>query len=406
MEIAGGIIRLYHLLIPIVVISLYKYIPRALNNGVGRSLLAFMIANIIAALFSQAPGSALASLSLLSANMGIALAISLILISGRLQVQDFIRIALKVAIVSVIWSVLQVSVYKLSGFSLALSEPQSLQVVAGFGTGFRTEANTFAKYLNSIFLLVFPTLLYTKEWKKSFSIAGLLFLGMLVCLTRSALYGLSVTLAYAYFWYVISRRGRLLAPKPVMFIFLALLSLAAFSLVVGGFNDYSAHKLEKFFDSDEILEGGSSGFRLMSQAVLIEAFLNSIKTIVIGNGWGQVIFDFGGIEYQAGGGELITVLAYGGIISSIFYFLYQLKAINSAKKLAIFYGGDRRSAIFEGVMFSIVGLFVTGQINGAMIAPEYWSIFGVAIYCGHLSNLTQSEILASNFVQKSRLSLI
>jgi hypothetical protein len=101
----------------------------------------------------------------------------------------------------------------------------------------------------------------------------------------------------------------------------------------------------------------------------------------IGNGWGQVYFDYAGEQLQAGGAEFLTALAYGGILSGIFYLIYSFVAINVSRKLLKVYPKD--SANYEGMMFAVVGSMITGQINGAMIAPEYWMMYGIAIYFGY-----------------------
>jgi hypothetical protein len=61
--------------------------------------------------------------------------------------------------------------------------------------------------------------------------------------------------------------------------------------------------------------------------------------------------------------------------------------------LAIIYNNDFLARIFEGFMFAVLGLLVTGQINGSQIAPEYWLVFGVAIYCDwKCRELTKSRL--------------
>jgi ABC-type glucose/galactose transport system permease subunit len=157
--------------------------------------------------------------------------------------------------------------------------------------------------------------------------------------------------------------------------------LLIFSALAGDFNEYAVHKITTFFDKEEILEGGSSGFRLMSQGHLFDAFIATDKSMFIGNGWGQVYFDYAGEQLQAGGAEFLTALAYGGILSGIFYLIYSFVAINVSRKLLKVYPKD--SANYEGMMFAVVGSMITGQINGAMIAPEYWMMYGIAIYFGY-----------------------
>lgn len=378
----GGVLRPYHFLMPLVILFLYRYVPRLLKSSVFWSLIGFFSWNLVAASYSVEPERAFLSVGLLAANMGLAIAVALILVSGLLRIEDIVRLTLGVAIFSVIVGAFQVAALHFGGVNLALSASQELQIIAGFSSGLRTEANTFAKYLNVVFLLLLPTLLSAPNWRRSLAIAGMILVGMLLSLTRSAIYGLSVTLVCVYFWYLAQGRGRLIAPRPMLILGLGAAALTIFVVFVEGFNEYAAHKLMNFFSSEEILAGGSSGFRLMSQGILWDAFLASDKTVLLGNGWGQVRFPYGEGEMQAGGAEIIVALAYGGILGGAFYLLYQVLAINAARRLA-----KSRTvgavAPYEGVMFALLGLFVTGQINGAMIAPEYWMLYGIAIYLGY-----------------------
>ncbi|NCC04909.1 MAG: hypothetical protein EOM37_12915 [Proteobacteria bacterium] len=403
-EVFGGSLRIYHLLVPIVVIALYGYLPRVLNTWVFWILSAFLVINGIAASLAAFPDQAMTSVGLLAVNMGIALAVALILVSGRLTLRFLMKTVLGVGIISVLFGVLQIVAYHFAGINLALSESQDLQILAGFAPAFRTEANTFAKFLNAVFLLVLPTLLSSPRWKPSLMIIGILLLGMLISLTRSALYGLSVTLVLVYFWYLLQGKGRPIAPRPFLFLGLGAAALAIFAGMVGGFNEYAAHKLMTFFDSEEILAGGSSGFRLMSQGILWDSFLSSDKTIFFGNGWGQVKFLLGDRVMQAGGAEIIVALAYGGIFGGILYLLYQISAIQAAHRMATRCFKEN-APVYEGVMFALWGLLITGQINGAMIAPEYWMMYGVAIYCGYAAKAHRALRLTEP-IRKPRGSLL
>lgn len=378
-EILGGL-RPYHLISPIVILLLFRYFSHIARSGVFWVLMAFLTINLIATLFAEAPTRALLSFGLLLANVSLAISIALIIVSGRIDIDDIFRIALVAAVFSILFGASQLAVYKTIGVNLGLSEFQALQIEAGFSSGLRTEANAFAKSLNILFLLNFPIFLASKNSKRALFIAFILIIGMLLSLTRSTLYGMSLTLMLVYLWYLVQGKGRFIAPRPLILILIASLALFVFSIFADQFNEYATHKLITFFNKEEILEGGSSGFRLMSQKILIDTFMSSYKTQIIGTGWGQVKFFAFDQEMSAGGGELITALTYGGIFSGILYLLYNITAIYIAWKRATKTPkNQKKRLLYEGVTFALIGTMITGQINGALILPDYWMLFGMAI---------------------------
>ncbi|RII27943.1 MAG: hypothetical protein CXR31_06900 [Geobacter sp.] len=382
-DVFGGALRVYHFLALFVILLLNRFIPRLPITGLFWALFWFLSVNALAAAFADIPSEAFKSLGLLAANMSIAIAVALILISERLNLEQVIRIALAVAVAGVVFGIVQVAAFKLGGLNLGLSESQQGQITGGFAPGFRTEANSFAKNLNVVFLLTVPTLLTYARKATSLFVGGILVMGMLISFTRSALYGLLVTLFIYYLWSVLSRRRRLFAKGPVIFLGLAGICLAVFVSTSGQFNEYATHKAATFFDSEEVLHGDSSAFRLESQGRLLHAFLDSGKTFLIGNGWGQVRFFAYDREWQAGGAESVTALGYAGILGGIFYFLYQLIAINTVRQAVLCQRSTSPSRFQEGLLLALVGVLVTGQINGSLLAPEYWMLFGMAIACAY-----------------------
>lgn len=378
----GGALRIYHFLTPLVIISLYRYIPRLSVTGLFWFLSGFLTVNLLSALFADLPSEAFKSIGLLVANMSISFAVALILISNQLNMEQVIRIALGVALAGIILGITQVLIFRLSGQNLGLSESQQLQVAAGFASGLRTEANTFAKNLNVIFLLSLPTILADKK-RSSLLTAYVLIIGMMLSFTRSALYGLLITLFLYCLWSLSSGRGKLLSKRPVIFASVVGMLLVVFISISGQFNEYATHKVTNFFNSEEVLEGESAGFRLMSQGLLLSAFLENGKTMLVGTGWGQVRFSAFDREWQAGGGELISALGYGGIFGGFFYIMYQASAIRALNRLARFQMLSPEYKIFEGLLLALVGVLVTGQINGSFLAPEYWMLYGMAMACAY-----------------------
>lgn len=382
-EIGGGVARIYHFLAPLVVLSLTGYIPHLFRSSVFLAVAAFLGVNLLAAVLSDAPEAAFTSLLLLGANITIAIATALILISGKMDIDYLKNLILSITIISVLWGLVQAIGFNVSGMVLGLSDSQDIQISAGYGPGFRTEANTFAKYLSFAFLIMLPGIIREKFGNKSLFIIAIFIAGMFLNFTRSSIYGLLVTLLFVFFWYVMRGRGELMTRKFIVLSSLTAISLFVFVGFAGSFNEYTLHKLQYFFDKGEILEGGSSGFRLMSQDVMIDAFLSSDKSILIGNGWGQVRYYYGDELWQAGGGELITALAYGGLFAAGAYIFYLISSFRAAMNMARLSHTHKEKCIFEGVMFVIVYFFVTGQINGSLNAPEYWLLIGISIFLSY-----------------------
>jgi hypothetical protein len=149
------------------------------------------------------------------------------------------------------------------------------------------------------------------------------------------------------------------------------------------FNSYSAYKVGAMWDLNAIQGDESGQVRLMGQEILLERYLASTRTICLGVGWGQSRYLSGGDYVQASAGELINALAYGGIPSAVFYLLYTLYAFRSCLGLAranLSIPGSNRLQYY-GLALAIFAGFIRGQLNGAFIAPEYWMMLGMAIYC-------------------------
>jgi hypothetical protein len=380
-DFLGGSLRFAHLGAPLITLLLIRDIPKIAKSGVFWTLLAFLAVNLAAAACASAPADALFSFGLLAANTMIAISVALILASGRIRFEELMRLLLHTALAGIAFGLVQVVCYRAGGIDLSLSESQQQQLAGGFASGLRYEANAFAKNLNVVFLLWLPVLLSRGKGLRKALLGLALVVGMLLSLTRSANYGLAITLAVIYCWHLLSARGKPISPRLLILLGLAIGAVAMFSAVVDDFNAYASRKLQLFFDSDELLRGDSSSFRFMGQAMLWNAFTADEQSLLIGTGWGQVKFFAFDRIYQAGGAELIVVLGYGGVLGGLTYLLLHLGAIRSARRAIDAFAGDRR--IPQGIFFAQLGILVTGQINGSLIAPEYWLLFGMSIALAH-----------------------
>jgi hypothetical protein len=377
--VGGGVARIYHFWAVALVLLLAESLHQLFRSEVFIALLFFVGINITAALLSSHPDRSLASLTSLLANVSISIAVALVLLKGKVSSERFMNVILVVSVVSVCWGLMQILAFK-SGMMLALSPQQKVQIWMGFGPGFRTEANTFGKYMLLPFLFFLPFLIRNPRNKKLRLAYFFLFVGIIMNFTRSALYGLMLALVFVFFWYVIRGKVEMVASRTIKIVLAAALGI---TLVFSGtikVSGYAKYKMEKFFNQEEILEGGSSAYRLEAMEAVINNTIYDTKKLLIGNGWGQTYLMLRGQLVQAGGGDIVNVLGYGGLSGVLFYLLYSGQAFKALLRMARRKESTRQTLMAEGLMFAFVGMFITGQMSGYIIAPEYWLLIGVCIY--------------------------
>lgn len=379
-EIGSGFARIYHFFSILVLFYLINFSPRLFKSSVFLWLLAFWAINLLAALFSDVPMQAIFSLALLTLNINIAIATALILISGKVTILSLKRIVLVVTLISVGWGFLQIIAFRTTGNILALSLEQKSQILQGFGPGFRTEANTFGKYMMVPFLLFLPEYVRSKSNRNMNLIYMAFGVGILMNFTRSSIYSLGVTILFVLGWYVLRNKFDLFIKKWILISAISLVMIAVFASGFVSVSEYALYKLDNLFVQEEIFEGSSSGFRLRAAENTLNYFLSSDKSILIGNGWGQIYMDYAGDPMQSGGGDLLISLGYGGLFSGIAYLMFMLLSLLSAMKIAKSNTNPEVTQFAEGVMFAIFYLFVVGQVVGVIIAPEYWLLVGIALY--------------------------
>jgi hypothetical protein len=354
----GGALRPAHLLAPVLILIFFPYLSRLFSAPLFWVLLGLLFVNLVSSLASSTPGAAFTSLLLLFANASIGIATAVLLASGRIDIPKVHALVLFSIYSSVIWSIVQVMSFSLGGLNLGLSEPQIGQISAGFAPAFRTEANAFSKFLNTAFLLTFPAVFRLKSTQAFSVFAVFVGIGFMLSFTRSVLYTLPITLLLIFIWYQFSGRGRTVARRPVTIG--AIFALAVFIFVAQAqtFNEYAAHKINTFFNFQEILTGASSGLRLDWQQTLINAFTSSNNNFLLGTGWGQVYYHYNNVTMQAGGADIIVFAAYGGIFSAIGYFLFIALALFYAARMSKRTKGTRESYYYQGILFAVLGITV------------------------------------------------
>lgn len=379
-HIGGGIARGYQFYALLVVFLLAKEIPKLLESRVLWALLIFVGINICAIIYSDSPGRAFFSFLAVTANISVAMATAMILLTGKVKLATLLQIILLVTLVSIFWGLLQIVAYRFAGFNLSLSEEQVNQIAMGFGPGFRSEANTFGKYMVFPFLLFLPEYIEHKRIKNINWIYLVFLVGILMNFTRTSIYGMGIAFLFVFFWYVRVGKLSLLSQKSVKLA--VVIGLAVVLMKSGALNvsDYAMHKINNIFNQEEILQGSSSGYRLDMMRFIVGDALSDSKKMVVGNGWGQTYFRYYRQEVRAGGGDIVSVLGYAGLLGVGGYLLYMLSAFGIAWKTSSRRLNLSLCSFSEGMMFAFVGIFCVGQMAGYLIMPEYWLMIGMAIY--------------------------
>lgn len=381
--VGSGYLRPIHILAPLVIVILLGHIGKIFRSPVFLLLVALLGVNLISSLISDTPSAAFTSYLLLMANALLAIATALALASKRVTMEHIVSMMVFCLVLSSAWGLIQVSAFALTGANLALSEQQASQISAGFAPGFRTEANTLAKFFSTAFLLTFPAVFRLKK-NFIFMIYSALFgAGLLISFTRSVFYTLPIILLLVFIWYQVSGAGKFISRRPLILGVVFLICFLAFGTYAMSFNEYAALKIDNFFSAEEIQTGQSSSLRLEWQLALANSFLGSMQGFFFGSGWGQIYYDYWDIKMQPGGADILIFSAYGGVLSGFLFFLLIISALYTTAGMIRRTMGGREALFFQGTMFAILGLTFTGIINSSLNSPEYWIVIGMAIYSSY-----------------------
>ena len=363
-SIGNGVARIYHFIALVVMIALLPgRCLQVLNNRVTLGLLFFVLANLLAVAFSDRPIDAAESMMSLMANIGIALSVALILMRGRITIEKLYSLTMLFTVISVLWGLAQ-TLGAAAGIPLGLSPEQDSQIAIGFGPAFRTEANAFGKFLVFPFLLFLPRIVQggaSATFKAGFA---LIVIGILVNFTRSALIGLAIAAVYVVYSYFM--RGRLVSLFKRALVLTAVIGVFLAGIFSGILpaSDYAKFKMENIFNSEEMLYGVSSQYRVSALEDAWASILGDEKKLLIGDGWGQLKIEFQGEEIQGGGNDLVNVVGYGGIVALIAYIFYSFKIFGALRTATRRAGVEDTRLVMLGFTFAFVGIFVTAQLTG------------------------------------------
>ena len=379
-EVGEGIARIYHFLTILITISLIRFVPKLFRARVFWALIGFVIVSFLASALSHSPQRAMASFLSLGANASVAIATALILFSERVNLRMLRRIVLVVCLVGIFWGLFQIIAFKVSGIVLALSAEQEAQILIGFGPGFRTEANSFAKYTTFCFLLFLPEYIENRR-NKYFHFVYIIFtVGIFMNFTRSSIYGLWLASIFIIFSYVLRNRFGLFAKRSMKIFAAASVVMVLIGVGMLDISEYGKFKIMNIFVPTEIISGDSSSYRLLSMRIVVEDAFSSVEKLIIGNGWGQTHTYFRGIAVQEGGGDIISILGYTGLIGVAAYLLLIFVSFSAARRATRLSLNMDTTLSSRGIMFTLLGVFCIAQMSGFLITPEFWLLIGICIY--------------------------
>ena len=323
------------------------------------------------------------------------MATALILIAGKINITSLKRVILGVTLVSILFGIFQIFAFRFAGMVLALSPEQVDQITLGFGPAFRTEANTFGKYMVFPFLLFLPDYIESKRIKNINLIYFAFIVGILMNFTRTSVYGMGIAFLFILIWYLHKHQFSLLAQKGLK---IGLVVFFGIFLMFSGIlktSEYASYKINNFFNQEEIMEGGSSNYRINSMQIILNDSLSSTKKTMIGNGWGQTPYD-NNTDLKTGAGDIIDLMDYSGLLGVFAYLFYTWLAIRSAITVAASSKDQEKMRFATGVTFALIGIFCTAQIASYLIAPEYWMLIGLCIFLSVPAKETESPLLMRN----------
>jgi hypothetical protein len=373
----------YHFFQLVLFLFLIKYIGRITSTKQFWCLLSFTIYFLLSSLISLNVGDAIRSYMLLVLNVGISVVTAMILSSKEISITSYKNTILIISLISVVWGLIQFETKAIADINLVLSESQVKQINWNLIPSFRTEADTFSKYLLFPMMLYMPNLLYGKSTNKWIIIFYILaVLSLFINIVRSGIYGLMFGLFIVFIW---SIRKRNIRKFLLIFCSIGVLVIIIIFLLFEGFlpiGEYAQSKILNIFNMSysNIVNDYSGSYRIANLSSVLKQTFSNTHNMIWGMGWGQTYYYYGGKDVHLVVGDLFSFLGYGGIIGVILYLVLSIRTFLIFKKAASLKNHYELSLFGEGMMYAFSALFVTSLFDGYLLAPEYWMILGIGIF--------------------------
>ena len=320
---------------------------------------------------------------LLVLNVGISIVTAMILSSKKISITSFKNTILIISLICVVWGLIQFGAKAIADINLVLSESQIKQINWNLIPSFRTEADTFSKYLLFPVMLYMPNLLYRRSTTKWIIILYILAaLSLFINIVRTGIYGLIFGLLVVFIW---SIRKRNIRKFLLIFCLIGILVIIIIFLLSVGLlpiGEYAQSKILKIFSLSysNIISDYSGSYRIANITSVLHQTFSNTHNMMWGMGWGQAYYYYGGENVHLVVGDLFSFLGYGGIIGVILYMVLSIRTFLIFKKAASLKHNYELSLFGEGMMYAFSALFVTSLFDGYLLAPEYWMILGVSIF--------------------------
>lgn len=382
-SVLGGNARPYHFLLVLVFLFSIRYMSRLVTVKQFWMLLTVYIYLLMSSLISLDVAEALKSYTLLMLNVGISLVTALILCSEKISMSTLKKIIFIISLVGIIWGLIQFGLKTTININLSLSETQVKQIEWNLIPAFRTEADSFSKYLSFPLMLFIPYLLRGRGSKKViivFYVLALLCIG--INMVRTGIYGLMFGLFVVLLFNFKKRKVKRFIVGIGIISVIAVIILFLVYKGILPIGDYARSKIVSVFNfsSLSIKNDYSGSYRIKNIEFLLRQVFSNTHNTWFGMGWGQAYYYYGGKYMHLVIGDLFSYLGYGGIIGLLLYLIMSFRTFLIFKRAASLNIPSSLPSFAEGMMYAFSAVFFTSILSGQLIAPEYWVIIGAALF--------------------------
>lgn len=388
-QVVGGTFRLYFVFSVVIIYLLFAYWKSIFASDILRALLSWVVVCVVLSLVSTSPTGSLLSFFSTILQMLSAFAIFFILYSKTISLREMDEVFVKILAITFVFGIIQFIIYKSTGIALGINESVVAgQLASGQIPGFRHEGNALGKLLGWGIIFCIPPLVNLNNGKRKYNyILILLVVVFIMSITRTVLYGLTVTAVFAACWYIYRKKAGKVCKAILIFAILAMGLALLISLDVIQIQGYSLYKLQNMFlNIEETSQDGSARYRLASMKQGYDIWFSSIKNTWTGVGYSQARADMrylGGVNNsEVGGCDLMNIGVSFGIIGLAMYLRVILKSFFNTLYATLSEQEEIYHRIWcERVIFALIYYVVLQALSGSMLVPEFWMTFGIGAYC-------------------------
>lgn len=391
-SILNGYIRIYHLISIFLILINLRQALQILNSEPGRRLSIVILISIFSSIINGV--EAFKSMLLLLLNFSITISVFILLLTNKITISKLIKFYISATFIIVSFQIIQF-IFFINGMNIGFSINQISQINSGFAPGFRTEANTQAKFLFFIFFISILSLKYFTSKLFGILFYILIVIGFILSLTRTIIYIIPFTLIIFYLINLIRNNELAIkVDKRLLYSILFLFIPFFFIEFINIYNDYASYKITNFFNPSYLYNNDNSFLlRFLGYKKVFFSIFESIKSFFIGVGWGQIyILEDVFFEFQAGSADVFTITAYSGVFALIFYLSFLINVWRSLRRISNKTNTIYAKEIISSFNFVSVAFFILSFFNGLLITPELWIIYGCVIFIIHKFKHTNQNI--------------